>query len=200
MSDTETKQELTMEDRLKAIAYQFITLYERWSEDRQSAAKQGADTAELVKLFTEQVNSFKELEPKVRQHLAVSIQDATSNAAEKIGEVIGKEAIRTTDLIAQQLSQVVNRTENTLTQYEGEIIATQWKVIGITVVTTIATCLLLVWLLIPKPTLPLTSEQVKYLNSGIMLESVWPKLSKSEQQHLVALEDQAILAKQNSDK
>jgi hypothetical protein len=33
-------------------------LYERWSEDRQAAAAQGADMAELVRLFTLQVESF----------------------------------------------------------------------------------------------------------------------------------------------
>jgi hypothetical protein len=66
-----------------------------------------------------------------------------------------------------------------LTQYEGEIIATQWKVISISVFTTIVTCLLLVWLLIPKPTFPF--KQIKYLNSGMMMELFWPKLSKKEQ-------------------
>jgi hypothetical protein len=37
-------------------------LYERWSEDRQAAA-QRTDMAELVRFFTLQVESFKELEP-----------------------------------------------------------------------------------------------------------------------------------------
>jgi hypothetical protein len=190
MRDNETLQELTMEDRLKAIAYQFISLYERWSEDRQLAAQQGVDTAKLVNLFTEQVKNFKTLEPTVRQHLVVSIQNTTSSVAKKIGEEIGKEASRVTEQVAHQLAQVSEKTKRTLTQYEGEIIATQWKVISISVFTTIVTCLLLVWLLIPKPTFPLNNKQIKYLNSGMMMELVWPKLSKKEQQHWLELANQ----------
>lgn len=191
MSDNETLQELTMEDRLKAIAYQFIALYERWSEDRQLAAKQGADTAELVKLFTEQVKNFKTLEPNVREQIRVSIQNAISSSAKTIGEEIGKEANRATENTVRQLANATEKTEQTLRHYQSEVITTQWKVIGISVFTTIVTCLLLVWLLIPKPTLPLTDAQVKDLYSGQAMDAVWPQLSKQEQQHWLALANQA---------
>lgn len=189
--DTDTNTpELTMEDRLKAIAYQFIALYERWSEDRQVAAKQGADTAELVKLFAEQVKNFKELEPKVRQHLAASIQNATTTAAEKIGETIGKEASRATEQVTRQLANATERTERTLNQYEREIVTSQWKIIGIAVITTVVTCLLALWWIIPKPTLPLSDRQLKYATDGILMEQVWPKLSKQEQAHWLKLADE----------
>jgi hypothetical protein len=48
----------------------------------------------------------------------------------------------------------------------------------------------LVWLLIPKPTFPLNNKQIKYLNSGMMMELFWPKLSKKEQQHWLELANQ----------
>lgn len=187
MNDSETHPELAMEDRLKAIAYQFIALYDRWSEDRQVAAKQGAQVEELVALFTEQVQSFKELEPKVRRHLAKSIENATFEAAERIGEIIGREATRATDQIAGHLLEVTKRTEQTLMRYETETMMTQWKVICISTLTTIVTCLLLVWLLIPRPTLPLTSNQIEDLASGHLLGKVWSKLSKQEKDHLLKL-------------
>jgi hypothetical protein len=187
MSDYETSKTLTMEDRLKAIAYQFISLYERWSEDRQVAAKQGADIQELVEVFIEQVKQFKTLEPNVRLELLTSIQNATSSAFEKIGETIGQEATRATDHIAKQLAQVTDRTERTLTRYESETIATQWKIIGVSVVTTVLTSLLLVWLLIPKPTSPLTDEQLLTYQNGITMEKFWDKISKKEQNRLINL-------------
>ena len=190
MNDNETTQVLTLEDRLKAIAYQFIALYERWSEDRQFAAKQGADIAELVTLFTEQVNAFKTLEPNVREQILVSIQNATSNAAKTIGEEVGKEAIRATESIARQLATSSEKAEQILQHYQCEVVTTQWKVIGISVFTTMITCLLLVWLLIPKPTLPLRDEQIHYLENGMMMERVWPKLSQKEHQHWLVLANQ----------
>jgi hypothetical protein len=194
MNDTETHPGLIIEDRLKAIVYQFVALYERWSEDRQIAAKQGAEIAELVTVFTNQVKEFKALEPKVRQHLTSSIENAIFDAAQKIGTVISKEATRTTEQIARRLLDVTHRTEETLTRYQKETIMTGWKVIGAAIISTIAASLLIVWLLIPKPTymLPLTDEQMRVLTSGRLLYMVWPKLSKQEQDHLLKLTNQAI--------
>ena len=192
MNDSETLPDLTMENRLKAIAYQFIALYERWSEDRQLAVKQGADTAELVKLFTEQVKSFKELEPNVRKSLAASIQRETDSAAEKIGKTLSEAATRSTEAVAYELATVTEKTKRTLMAYESEVVATQWKVIGISFFTTIVTSLLLVWWLIPRPTLPLDHQQLKQLEVGMMTELVWPKLSKQEKNHWLKLMGQEI--------
>jgi hypothetical protein len=58
-------------------------------------------------------------------------------------------------------------------------------VMGVSAFATIVTCLLLVWLIIPKPTLPLTSSQIMNLRSGQLTN--WPKLSKKEQQHWIEL-------------
>ena len=67
--DDKTTVEISVEDRLKAIVYQFILLHDRWSEERQVAAKQGADMADLLKLFDYQIKNFKTLESKVRQEI-----------------------------------------------------------------------------------------------------------------------------------
>ena len=196
----QTHDTLTEEERLKAIAYQFIALYERWSEDRQVAAKQGADIAEFVKLFSEQVQSFKTLETEVRQAIITSIQQASTHVAKTVAEETSKEATRATEKLTQQLAHAVRDAEANLKVYQQEVIAWQWKVIGITMVTTLATCLLLVWLLIPKPTLPLSNEQIKYLNNGVLMEIVWPKLSKKEKDELMKLADNAIHSEKNTDK
>jgi hypothetical protein len=59
-----------------------------------------------------------------------SIQNATLDAAEKMGSIIGKEAAYAIEQIARELLDVTRRTEQTLTRYETEIIMTQWKVIN----------------------------------------------------------------------
>lgn len=190
MSDEKFTVAMTQEDQLKAILYQFITLYERWAEDRQAAAKQGTDTAQLVNIFIEQVKRFQELEPQVRQQIISSIQNANTNAVKTISEEIGKEATQAVENTARQLSHRVEQVQKTLGAYQNEVAKTQWQIILTTMLTSIVTCLLLVWLLIPKPTLPLTEEQLNYLGNGKMLELVWPKLSKQEQQHWLKLADE----------
>lgn len=197
MSD-DVMQEMTQEERLKAILYQFITLYERWAEDRQAAAKQGADTTQLVNIFIEQVKRFKELEPQVRQQILTSIQNTTTSAVKTISEEIGKEATRAVESTARQLTNSVEQTQRTLGAYQQEVVTTQWKVILTTAVTTIATCLLLVWLLMPKPTLPLTDDQIKDMYGGKLMTLVWPKLSEKERKHWKALADQITNPVQNN--
>ncbi len=58
---------------------------------------------------------------------------------------------------------------------------------GITIGTAIITSLFIVWLLIPKPTLPLTDEQIVDYQNGQLFSKVWTKLSKKEQKHLKEL-------------
>ena len=84
--------------------------------------------------------------------------------------------------------------KSTLMRYESEMKNTQWKIIGSTMLSAIVTSLLIVWLLMSTPTLPLTNAQMKDLRSGQLMHAVWPKLSKKEQQHWVTLADQATHA------
>ena len=185
-----TDSEMTSEDRLKAVLYQFITLYERWAEDRQLAVKQGADIAQLVAVFVEQVKNFQALESNVRQKISHSIENASSSAVKLMGEEISKEAARSVKDTTRQLSTTVEAAERTLNAYQNELVTIGWKVILTTMVTSVVTCLLLVWLLIPKATLPLTDQQLMFLNEGQLTATVWPKLSQKEQQRWQALADQ----------
>ena len=190
MNSSSTEPELSLDDRLKAIAYQFVKLYERWSEDRQVAAKQGAELAELVTQFTQQVDKFMQLEGQVRQQLANTIQTTTQETVKTLSGVISREARQAIDKTAFSLDAKVHHATQVLSAYKDEVINTQWKVIVTTVITTVATCLLAVWLLIPAPTLPLTETQVKELYGGQMMNQVWPKLTKKERRHWLALRHQ----------
>ncbi len=69
LQSVEQEESLTPSEQLEAILFQFVNLYERWSEDRQVAAKQGADIAKFVKEFAEQVEHFENIEEFVRQQL-----------------------------------------------------------------------------------------------------------------------------------
>lgn len=44
---------------------------------------------------------------------------------------------------------------------------------------------MIVWLLMPKPTLPLTSNQLRYLVTGETFNEIWPKLSKEEKARFI---------------
>lgn len=182
--------EMTAEDRLKAVLYQFVSLYERWSEDRQIAAKQGADIKDIISVFIEQLNHLKNLTPQVRQQLLGSVQTSAREAIKTISETIGKEATGAVEATARQLANTVEKVQQTLTAYQYEVVNTQWKIILSTMVTTLAASLLIFWLFMPKPVLPLTDKQIKDLRSGQLMSLVWPKLSQQERQHWLKLADE----------
>lgn len=172
---------------IKIITYQFIKLYQRWSEELQMVSKQGADIKSLIKLLGEQVEQLKKVQPDISRHIAINIQRAAEDSAQTISDVINKEAARSIENTTSQLSGAVEFARHTLSAYQRTTIATQWKVITVAAITTITTCVLVFRMLLPTPTLPLTSEQVQYLESGMMMEKVWPKLTKKEQGHLIKL-------------
>src|SRR4029078_12174512 len=93
-------QTLTGEDRLKSVAYQMSSLYERWSEDRQQGAKQASDLAELIKALTEQVNRFENLESEVRK----SLRESIAEESQTVGKDLSREAVHATEAIANKLA------------------------------------------------------------------------------------------------
>jgi hypothetical protein len=90
----------------------------------------------------------------------------------------------------KKLDNAVDTADGVLSHYQSSHHSMQWKIIGATAITSIVASLLIVWCLMPKPVLPLSNNQIKYLTSGMMMEFVWPKLSKKEQQHWQTLADQ----------
>ena len=190
MSD-ETAQEMTQEERLTAIAYQFVQLYERWSEDRQIAAKLGADIAELVRLFTEQVENFEALETNVRETLIASIQRAMTASAKTVGDEIRQAATRTLEEVNTRLLTTVAKAERTIADTRQYVKSTFWVAIAGWIALPIITSLLIVWLLMPKPTLPLSNDQLNTLNDGHTVDWIWSKLSKKEQNSILKLSDDA---------
>jgi hypothetical protein len=176
------KNGMTKEERLTAILYQFVDLYERLTEDSQIAAKQREETAHLVSVFKEEVNRFKELEQAVREEIISSIQSNTTKAVKTISEEIGKEATKEVQETSKQLKNEIWEAQRLLNAYQREIIRAQWKTILVAIFTTVLTCFLVVWLLMPKATLPLTSNQIHDLYKGEMMTLIWSKLSKEEKE------------------
>jgi hypothetical protein len=186
MSEIENTIEMKHDDRLKAILYQFIKLYERWAEDRQVAAKQGAELEELISLFSEQIEDFQSLESTVRDQIISSIENVSKNAVKSLGAEIGFEATKAVEHTAYQLYGSVDKAQRALNSYEHTVALSQWKTLFFTMATTIITSLLLVWLLIPAPMLPLTKNQINDLNQADWFNSAWPLLSKKEKKNFSA--------------
>ncbi len=185
--DDKTTVEISVEDRLKAIVYQFILLHDRWSEERQVAAKQGADMADLLKLFDYQIKNFKTLESKVRQEITHTVQQSATTATKEMTEKISKTATDYVDASAKRLQQAVEVAAKQLDSHQRQIKGWYYWWMGSIFALAFAVGVFVVRLLMPEPYLPLTGHQLKTYENGRLLEAFWPKLSKKEKDRLINL-------------
>jgi hypothetical protein len=183
----EKEESLTPEEHLEAILFQFVNLYERWSEDRQVTAKQSADLAKFVKEFAQQVNQFASLEEKVRDDIHTSMRTEAENMAVYLGRKIGDAASEEVEPTVRQLRDVVDESESVLSRYQSSVRFANCKMVVVSVFSSLLFALLIVFFLMPKPVLPISDEQIEYLKFGESMRYVWPKLLKTEQEHIKKL-------------
>lgn len=187
------EQPLTLEDRLKAIAYQFIKLYERWSEDRQVLMKQAADTATLMQAFEKQLNQFKKIDADFRENLGQFIRQEAANVAEEVGDAVGesasKAATKQVKAVANALQQTVDSAQAAIQAQTDTIKGITWVfwaiVFTVSLVGGLSAGGLVYHFMIKPPAL--THDQQITMGAGEFLQNVWPKLSKPEQQRLLKI-------------
>jgi len=178
------EESLTPEEHLEAVLFQFVNLYERWSEDRQVTAKQSADLAKFVKEFAQQVNKFAALEEKVRDDIHTSMRTEAENMAVYLGGTIGEAARKQIAPTIKKLDEASDEARGKLVSYYSELSSYKWMTIGVTVLTTIITSLLIVKFLMPMPIMPLTAKQIDTYGAGEVFQSILPKLSTRQRQWL----------------
>ena len=165
------------------LLYELTIMNETFVTERALSSKQLLETTKLVKQVNEQINQLKTLAPEVQQHLNRSVIAATSSVAAIISKQSSEAATKGTENIVRKLEIATSNAQNALTQYHNGLVKSQWKVIGVAFMTTVATSLLITWLLMPRATLPLTDLQIHYLNTGVALGKIWPQLSTKEKEH-----------------
>ena len=184
MTTTEENNQLNIDDRLKGIAYQFLKLYERWSEDRQVLNKNMAAFDEMLKIFINQIKEFEKLEGRANNQILISAEKAAKHVCSEIGAMVGKLLTREVDSSTMELKKSVNETTSLLKQYQAEVKNSLFWTISAAIAGSILTSLFIAWLLIPAPKLPLTDNQLNTYYDGQFFNEFWSKLSKKEQKHL----------------
>lgn len=174
---------------MEAILYQFINLYERWSEDRQVAAKQGAEIARLSKELAAQIARFETLTSDVRNDIKKSIREEAENTAVYFAKTLRDAAHQQIEPLVEKLTETVNAAEHQLVSYRSDATFANVKIIVISLLMTVCTSLMMVKLLMPTPTVPLTDEQIRIYGMGKHFSELWPTLSKEKQQWFLQREN-----------
>lgn len=190
MSETEADKTTTTtspDKAAQAVLYKFLKLHDRMMLDRLELAKQTEQLETSVKDFSGHVEHFAGIDERVRKALANHIQAASKQVGAELGEEASKAAVKQVEYALDQLQRGINNTHHLLEQATQEAKFSLLRSISIAIATGIIAGLLTVWLFIPKPTLPLTDEQMKAYRLGTVVYKAWPQLKKAEQDKIFKL-------------
>ncbi|HHR1287496.1 TPA: hypothetical protein ACS3CI_003250 [Legionella pneumophila] len=176
------KNKLSVEDHQKAVLFQFMTLYERWSEDRQVSAKQGYDLANRLEQFSKEVDRFSSIEEAVIVKLRKSLNEATLALSEKVNTATA-EALNTTLGSSIARMEKTSRTVETILASNQQIRwLSQLKTLSLNVLCSFLVSGLVLWFFMPQPTLPLAEEDMNTYVIGKRFARIWPTLPKEKQE------------------
>lgn len=176
-----------VDERLENVFRQLLDLYERHTQERQIIIKEKEELGKLTHLLVNQTKEIGQYETGIRKRIQDCIKDSSDVAIQEIEKSV---ADKSSQAVAQLLHKIDNSfasMENVINHFRREKRQLTWKTFCIAIVGSVITALLIVCLFMPKPTLPLSSEQLSYLQEGQMLAQMWSKLTKQEQARLKAV-------------
>jgi hypothetical protein len=178
----EMKNKLSVEDHQKAVLFQFMTLYERWSEDRQVSAKQGYDLANRLEQFSKEVDRFSSIEEAVIVKLRKSLNEATLAFSEQMNTATAEVLNTTLGSSIARMEKTSRTVETILASNQQTRWLSQLKILSLNVLCSLLVSGLVLWFFMPQPTLPLTEEDMNTYVIGKRFARIWPTLSKEKQQ------------------
>jgi hypothetical protein len=190
MNETQSSKIPNNEEQLEDILHHYLTVLERWKEDRAELAKQISDLGKSVVRLGSQLDKFNDVEKSFRQQVIYSIDHSSSKMAERIAQEFKQAVANEVNGSTTNLLKAVDKANNQLQKYEKEEKSNFLLFFGGLFILPIVTSLLLVWLIMPKPLLALSGSELQTYQAGQFLEGFWSKLSKREQKHLSDLSNQ----------
>ena len=190
MVGEKTERPLSMEEHQQALLFQFVALYERWSEDRQVAAKQVYDLTKQLEWFSEEVGRFSRIEEAVIAKLKQSLHETVVDLSEKVNSA-------TVEALNSALGSCVTRMDGATKKVESILAGNQeirWlsqvKTLVLHVLCSLVVSGFMVWFFMPKPTLPLTKHDMDIYRMGEKFSHLWSTLPKEKKQWiLLAIKD-----------
>jgi hypothetical protein len=179
-SEAPTESKLSAADRLSGVLFQFIQLYERLSEDRQTFIAQVEKLDAVLKLMSVTAKAMSEFKPQVNQAVEESLRRSTNRVLQVV-----LDAVEDLKHCTDRLNPALGQAESLLERYQLETIWSHWKnwlIIGLTTIGAGAIIGLLVTRLI-MPTFSLTDAEAEAVQRGETFALVWPSLSPAEQKH-----------------
>lgn len=173
---------INTQEALETVLYKFLSLHDAIDKQRLTLERQNEDLTVLIQAFTEEVQKYQQLDTAIRRQIAMSIQAATKNLGNHLGEEAKKAMFTAVNDIACQLNHAADKTHQVLKEAQEQAQDNVWKRLLWTVLCSVLASLACVWLLMPKPTLPLTKAELELYQLGNTVNRLMANLTEREQQ------------------
>lgn len=179
-------------DKLEAMLFQLIQLHDRYAQEHQLLSNEREEFIKLSELLANQVKEIGKPELAFHKTIQDSMLTLIDKSTDKMAESFIQKGQNSTEKFVNKIEQYCNRLEPILDKSHHEKNRFSWRGTLLTVVSSVITTFLIMWLILPKQTLPLTGEQLNYLRDGQMLAKIWPNLSDAEKSHLKNIADKIV--------
>jgi hypothetical protein len=179
MNETAASKEPVI-DRLEKLFYQLLDTLDRQAQERQLLVREKEELGKLTLLLINQTKEIGQYENGIRKRIQDCIKESANQAVSQTAQFISEKN-------NQSIAQICQSMKETIDLYRNEKSKFSWKIVVSAIMSGILSSLLVTWILMPKPTLPLTAEEIRYLQQGQMLVQMWPKLTKQEKDRLKAV-------------
>jgi len=176
---------LPPEEQLKALLYQYVNLYERWSEDRQVFAKKGADLACVLQDFQAAIERLGTLEEQVRDRITQHLNTLLPTVREAIVKTATEDVQEKLQTAAERLEDIVWQTERTLQKSLWEVVKSRMLWCGVAVLGAALTGVVVTQLLLPHTLYSLTPYQIQVMEVGENFEGLLRRLSPAEEKRFL---------------
>ena len=181
-----TEHLLSIEEHQQALLFQFVSLYERWSEDRQVAAKQAYDLTKQLERFSEEVGRFSRIEEAVIGKLRQSLHETVVDLSEKVGGATAEALNSTLGSCVTRMDGAAKAVETILAGHQEIGWLSQVKTLALNVLCSLVVSSLVVWFFMPKPALPLTKQDMDTYRVGEKFSLLWSTLPKEKKQWILS--------------
>lgn len=201
MSDGKKTLELSFEDRLKGVLYNYMTLLDQWKKQGEVDVKRNESFLKLLQALKEEIEGFSHLQSNVENSLKemmkeltkLSIQHIKSGVIDSIHSDLsvvkkqiadfGYQTSRIIDDSKQSLSESVQNACDTLNSVSRYNLI---KTFAIAIIGCVAASLITVKLIMPAPRLALTENDINTYQDGLVFEKAWLNLSNEQKEQFLS--------------
>ena len=175
---------MTLHERLEALLYQYVRLYERWSEDRQVFAQKGAELSQALAAMQTEIKHLSTIEASVRRSLSSELQSVVQATQKAVVLAATGEAKKSLEQAEQRFRAMIAEVDRAFRQTAREVVQSRWQWFTITVLSAVLGGLLFAWFLLPHRLYQLTQQQADLVSMGGRLLTIINHMPKKERQQL----------------